>query len=814
LGKIRFGKAESLIMKNSIRLFVSTFLVLTFVFNNLPSVFACGPYTIMPRFSLVSHADYPLIEYTNGKIGIVPKTYGWMSLFVFYRYLNGLPLSRAEQVQVEDAMHHRIGKHWSESEYALKENKDSQEKEQPPDYLAKWKEARAKILSDEEKISTEKLVPSGYNYFSNCLPDAFRIATKTLEARIASYGTKDVNVREWLSGQDAVFSNCNGAGETPTELSESSSEWLRRDRQYQIAAAHFYAARLPEARTTFEKIAADENSSWRKTAKFVIARTYIRQSSFIEIPETKENEISLQEKERDDFLRKASAQLENVLADASMKDFHESAHRLLGLVKYRLIPQERVKELAHVLVRPVENRNIYNDLTDYSWLLNFTDAQAESRGVLLDLKQAEQEKKEYDYNYETKLRDIPMSEREKDLTDWIFTYIAADGFTHAFEKWKQTGKLHWLAAVVVNTKKDTPQLAEILREADKIQRTSPAFATVRYHQIQILLETGKLAEAKQKLTEVFANNLNEFPLSAQNKFLAQRTIIAENLNEFLKYAQRKPSIFVWSDDAGEEGDDLDASNELKPWKNRAMFDEDAVAFINEKMPLSVLRQAALNPQLPEHLKKFLVTAVWTRAFALGNQAIEREFTPLMLRYAKEFSPHFSKYASATGAANREADALIAILRYPVIQPYVPVGFGREDSVATEIDSTRGNWWCVADEKDKSDRERYDHYPFHYPASYPNFLTKEQMATAARELRQMLALGDSSTFLARRAVEFAVKNPNHPQTPEILHLAVRSTRYGCKDEKTGDFSKQAFQILHKRYPKSEWTKKTQYWFGLY
>jgi len=51
----------------------------------------------------------------------------------------------------------------------------------------------------------------------------------------------------------------------------------------------------------------------------------------------------------------------------------------------------------------------------------------------------------------------------------------------------------------------------------------------------------------------------------------------------------------------------------------------------------------------------------------------------------------------------------------------------------------------------------------------------------------------------------------PRVPEALHLAVRSTRYGCTDDNTTKFSKQAFQLLHKNYPKSEWAAKTKYWF---
>jgi hypothetical protein len=327
----------------------------------------------------------------------------------------------------------------------------------------------------------------------------------------------------------------------------------------------------------------------------------------------------------------------------------------------------------------------------------------------------------------------------------------------------------------------------------------------------LLLETDKRADAKKLLDEIRANNFEDYTISAQNKFLAQRMILSENLAEFLKFARRRAAIFVWSDDANEAGDDLRADKDLQPWMKREMFDADSAAFFNERMPLSVLREAALNEQLPEHLKKFLVSAVWTRAFLLGNEPVEREFSDLMSRYAKEYAPLFSKYANAANPSDREAAAMLVILNYPTLQPYVPVGFGRENSPPTSIDSIRGNWWCVEDEASEDERS-YDRYPFEYPKSRPNFLTAAQTAAALREHKQIISSGNAATFLARRAIEFAKRNQNHRQTPEILHLAVRATRYGCTDDKTVIYSKEAFTILHKRYPKSVWTSKTPYWFN--
>lgn len=803
-------------MKNFIRLSVSVLLVFGFLFNGLPSVKACGPFTVDALFSFTKHGEYPLESYAGGRVGVVPNSYGRISLFVFYRQLNNLPLTANEKTQVAEAIARRVGVHTSENEAAQDDNSKN-ETTDANDYFTKWTAARAKVLSSAKEIQTNRMTSGGYSYYENCLADAFNVAAKTLDERVAKFGAGD-DTKEWLKGQDAVFSNCDSEGSIPETVNANAPEWLVKDRQYQIAAALFYSSKYMEARSAFEQIAADNKSVWNKTARLVAARTFIRQASFIESENssaTDEEKKAQEQKalaEKSALLQQAAARLRDIEADASMSEFHKSAHGLLDLVRFRLDAAGRQKELDKILSASGENLNIYNDLTDFVWLLDKPEREAYETGTALDEKEAKAAGQEYHYDYHLKLRDLPPSVRQDDLTDWLYTYQAVDGFAHAYEKWKATESAHWLVAALSHAENAAAQKSELLTEAAKIQKNSAAYATARYHQIRLLLADGKRAEAKKLLDEILANDFQNYPVSTQNKFFAERLVLAENLSEFLKYAQRKPATFVWSDDANEEGDDLASDNELKIWTKREMFDEDAAAFLNERMPLAVLREAALSNQLPEHLKKFVVSAVWTRAFLLGDEAIEREFTPLVLRYSKEFAPQFSKYANAANPTDREAAALLAVLSYPVIQPYVPVGLGRESSTPDSIDSTRGNWWCAEDANKKDEETHYNRYGYKYPTDYPNFLTDQQTAAAVREHNQIIASGDSATFLARRAVEFAKRNPNHRQTPEILHLAVRSTRYGCTDANTEKFSKEAFTILHKRYPKSPWTAKTPYWFG--
>ena len=91
------------------------------------------------------------------------------------------------------------------------------------------------------------------------------------------------------------------------------------------------------------------------------------------------------------------------------------------------------------------------------------------------------------------------------------------------------------------------------------------------------------------------------------------------------------------------------------------------------------------------------------------------------------------------------------------------------------------------------------------------MTADQKATARAELLKLVALEHAPNYLGKAVIDWAKNNAADPRVPEALHLVVRSTRYGCGNDETSTVSKEAFQLLHKNYPKSEWTKKTPYWF---
>jgi hypothetical protein len=95
---------------------------------------------------------------------------------------------------------------------------------------------------------------------------------------------------------------------------------------------------------------------------------------------------------------------------------------------------------------------------------------------------------------------------------------------------------------------------------------------------------------------------------------------------------------------------------------------------------------------------------------------------------------------------------------------------------------------------------------------PPISPKEQTALWDNDQR-LLAMSRAPDYLSTQVLAWAKAHPSDPRVREALALAVKSTRFGSADQKTGELSKAAFDPLHSRYPNSSWTDKTKYWFKM-
>lgn len=741
--------------------------VLVAVLLTTSSAFACGPFTLEAVFVHTVHPGFPMERFAAGRIGVIQPSYARSYLFVAYRYLNGGSFTPDEQKAVTELWKDRLNYNWSQGD---------------EDWVKSWLAARKKVVEQDPAPITvyrSREKPNEYEAYLNCQKDSFDTAIATLDARIAKYGAQSPGVKTWLEGQDQVFSNCGGGSAIPAPLTSDADALSQADRAYQIAAANFYSTNFDEAKKDFEAIATDAGSPWKQNAVYLVARTLVRKAS-LGAAETKNESLS-----------QAEAQLQKILADKKLASLHPASIRLLNLVRLRLHPAERLHELAQTLTTKSANPDLKQDLWDYTVLLD----------GYLDKDDTETTQ--------------PAVPKDDDLTDWIATVQewSDAGREHALTRWKATHSGAWLIAALSLTDGKGPQAAELIAEALKVKNSSPAFAAARYHAIRFLLDAGKTTEARTLLDQTLKTERAHFDESSLNLLLSQRMLLANTLPEFLRDATRVPAALSWNDDGRETAADEDGTSEdMKALRGKPLFDVDGAHAINQQLPLSVLKQAAQSNVLPPGPRRDLTQAAWLRAALLGDTQTADELTPLLSQLAPALAELVSNYLSSTQPDEKKFAAIYAWLKAPGMEPVVDAGIGRQTPLQ-EQDSYRDNWWCSSYFPPATAEENREVPQFTAvtTGAPPRFLSPPEAQKAETEWKALSALGTAPNYISKQVIQWANTHPNDPRVPEALHLAVKTTRYGCTDKDTVRWSKAAFDLLHRKYPSSPWTKKTPYWF---
>ena len=895
---------------NSLNRIVAASLAALLMLHLATPARACAPSFLEPVYVFVESPDLPFAEFTAGKLGILRPTFGRKTLAIAFRYLNGGSFTSDEQKTLALALR-------------------AKGSEGPAtDAVKLWITTRKEFLKENETlpaIYVEQQRYGGYDFFPNCTANAFEVATETLKARVASYGSEDTNVRNWLTAQDTVFQNCSSGGKFPEAPGSEAAEWLRKDRDYQMAAAHFYSLNFDQARTRFSAIAHDPASPWQETADYLVGRTWVRQASLTE-----------NEDQRDQLYRQAELYLEALKVRAIK--FVRATQRLLGLVKYRLHPEERVGELGRILAYQSGNENLGQDLIDYVWLIDKLETETleeierkrnpkkepepveseqdrffrerreaisagrifeisiypklkegtptpdYSEQVMLDFKKdtteaeviqafeiktgrklSAEELKQIKEDYEMSIADVqhslspnrtldshpvnthkgcswdcerlplkamPEALRGDDLTDWILTFQTDDpaAYLSAFGKWRETKSEAWLALLMTKAQRTSPRLTYVMRRAERVQRDSPAFATIAFHLVRLKISLGQTVQARTLLDEIISWQADVLPISAQNQFLEQRMRLSKTLDEFLEFSGRRPIVFTehgryglirdlladekadWNPKYHEitkEEYDQEIEKRYAPLlslDNQIGFDDATVDIFNWHFPLSVMADVSRHSALPDHLRRRFALAAWTRAIVLKQPAVARQVAPELLQLVPEVAPVFQTYLGAQDLQERDRAALFVLLKFPSLAPLLQPGLPRFDAVEDDEYYLELGWWC-----EPSDTEyNMQGEEVRKVVAQPVFLTVAQLDAARRERAALVALGDAKRFLGKQVIAWAKTAPRDPRVPEALYIAVQansSYRDGCSgwsyDQKT---KKEAEIILRTNYPDSPWTAK--------
>ncbi|HEY9232660.1 MAG TPA: hypothetical protein VIS78_10950 [Blastocatellia bacterium] len=732
----------------------------------------CGPFLLRQVFTYEKHPDFPLNKFAAGELGVLQTGYARSYLVVAYRYFAGAPLDAAEQKAVAAVWNERLG-----------QTSDTADEEWPK----VWLDARAKVTNaTKPEISLFRSVEKKdlfLNYL-NCNAESFKNAAATLNRLIEKYGAASAEAKDWVATQDQVFANCEKGESLPTTADAPASPVIRANRAYQVAAANFYAGNFDQAEAQFNAIASDSSSPWRALAPYLVARTLIRKATLSGGANTADAAT----------LARAEAQLRRVLADKNESALHTSARGLLSYVRLRLAPEARLKELAADLLKKNAGASFKQEIIDYTRLLD--------RLVGDDEETADNPKT---------FAKLPDAVHNDDLSDWALTFQVQDAaaLEHALQRWEKTASTAWLVAALAKISATHPKAAALLEASARIKPGSPAFASVSYHTLRLNIEAGRRDEARRALDALLAANAATLPPSAFNQFMALRMNVATSLDEFLKYAQRVPAGFTYDEDGRElPADSDDGDKPKKTARNKLSWDADAARALNEAMPLAVLKEAATNPTLATHLRRELALAAWVRAALLDDDATAMAMAPTVASLAPELKELLDAYIGATDKPAKKFAAIYLILKFPGARPSVDPGTGRTATL-DKIDDYRDNWWCEYGRAADSDNPSIKRVV--KTTAAPAFLTAAQKTAASAEWKRLSALGTAPDYLCAQAIKWASLKPDDPRAPEALHLAVRSTRYGCTDEQTGTLSKQAYDLLHRKYPKSEWAQKTKYWF---
>lgn len=713
-----------------------------------------------PLLEFDNRPDAPLDRYVAGRLGIIEQTYARSYLVVAYRYLIGHPLTAADQKGVVALVKHRL---------ALQPTRAA-------DGVPLWLAAR-KEVPNVKPVEQLEVFRSGatYDNYMNCTSNAFTTAAATLRARIASFGAASKAVASWLTAQDEVFANCNGTSGLPRVAEASLPKIIRKDRDYQMAAASFYSEDFEDAHKRFAEIAADADSPWAATSALVAVRCRIRSAT-----------LDARSGEPYDMGTIAAAEVEvdQFLADRRYASLHPSAQRLRQYIRIRTKPDEVFAETAERLANGTSG-DMANDLADYT--------------ILLDKKTRHDPLTDWIENMQS--GNVYETLDKKEIAEAKKKEAAA--YEDAVARWHASHELPWLVAAVTHATGQEASAHEILEAAKGVRSDSPAFVTVAYHRLRLLPYDDP--DYRPLVDSVLALKDDLLPPGARNDFRGLRLPLSRSLDEFLRDAPRQVTGYY---------DQSDPDLAHPQW----LFNDDAAKMLNQSIPLDELVRAAGDKNVPAPLNRMLLVAAFTRAHLLGRDDVALALAPRLSKTFPEVAKPLLKFVSAA-PAERKWEGIELLVHFPGLQPFLTAKDNRL-AQKTKLDDEphtwpHDNWWCLATKRYETSLPQLTSLgivPQDTPVDTPTFAEAPEVAQRNRkEQEQLTKLGSGSTCLLNGVVAWSNAHPKDPRLPEAMARAIKTARWACPDPQTRAAAAAAFKLLHARYPKSPAAQETRYWY---
>jgi hypothetical protein len=731
-----------------------------------PAAWATGQYIPEMRFFSRSGADPENnLAYFHGRLGILRPTFDDNRLFAAYRQMMGGSFTDAQaQALLAPCCD------------APAANDDT---------AASWNDARKRVLGPaaptKDTAPRERSAdPSAFDVA--CFPNAYRNAAATLIRRINEHGATDTSVREWTIGEDAVLANCAADSPLPADAPNAPA-WLKADRTYQIATAYFYRLDYARAAELYAAIGQDGASPWRKLARYLAARAAVHAAIVAETA---------------DSLAAASAAIAGMAADPELADYRADATKLASMLAFATRPQERAQELARSLLA--------------------ADLPATLAADIHDLRDLERTGKRYT-DVGAWIYDIDMLTGEKGRQN-------ADVKADVLARWHDGHALPWLVAAMMFLEPGDADAAEAVAASQAIDANSPAYYTLAWHRLRLLIGLGKTDDARAELDRHLA--APSLPEGVGNLMRYQRLTLARNIGEFVKFAVRRGEFLMYVYDPrtnlaavplplAPAKWDRDTAN-VVGWraelaqKDPLFFDADAAYGMSSFMPLPMMAQVVLAPGLPANIRRDIALAVWTRAVLLDDTDTAKSMADAVAPFFAQYADDWRSYRAAGTAEARKVEAALILLKLPAARPYPDFGLGYTYK-RDKIGLFGPRWWASGDgpigERDDTGAPLLCiDCALPLPLVAPPFITAKDATRALADNERLGKLPGAPAWLGSIVIPWAKAHLSDPRVPEALHNVVRATQYGDMDSET---SEAAYRLLHSRFPRNPWTAKTPKWF---
>ncbi len=347
----------------------------------------------------------------------------------------------------------------------------------------------------------------------------------------------------------------------------------------------------------------------------------------------------------------------------------------------------------------------------------------------------------------------------------------------ALAEWQRTKSRPWLVASLMMAEK-LNVAAE--KAALAVKPADPEYLTVRYHLARLYRLAGRVDEARAVSDAALKLDMSN---GSRNLFREERFAVATSVADAAAYMLRV---------------DVDSSRGSdKPVRG---FNDDALNWLVHRLATGDMIVLARQGVLDAPIRARLASGAWMRADLLGKPELALQALAVLEPLAPVLKKEIADYRSARSPDDRRHLMLLTALRFG-LSPQMA-----ESSTAIEAlnkdDVTASNWCSF-----KPEPAAAQSFPWILPAA-PALGDRDAAKT---ELEQLVPLKTSTGFVGDHVLARVKSHASDPDLPWLLHVVVKSTRGGCLDADARKLSREAFGVLHKRFPRDEWTRKTPYFY---